>query len=47
VVLRTIDGEQMMSASLSMVREVLAAIEDRGYIPGVAHPHHAWWMQRR
>jgi len=30
-----------------LVGEVLAAIEDRGYVPGVSHAHYAWWKQLR
>lgn len=31
----------------STMRDILAAIEERGYVPGTAHPHYAWWRQRR
>ena len=30
-----------------LVREVLAAIEDRGYVPGDTHAHYAWWAESR
>jgi len=31
----------------SIMREVLAAIEERGYIPGSTHPYFAWWRMHR
>ena len=34
-----------VTAPASLLREVLAAIADRGYIPGPDHPHRAWWDQ--
>lgn len=29
----------------TLIREVLVAIEHRGYMPGLDHPHRAWWDQ--
>ena len=29
----------------AQLREILNAIEDRGYVPGAAHVHYAWWQQ--
>jgi hypothetical protein len=34
-------------SSREVMREVLAAIEDRGYVPGVTHPHYSWWRGLR
>jgi predicted nucleic acid-binding protein len=39
--------EESASISGSIMREALAAIEERGYVPGSTHPHYAWWRQRR
>jgi predicted nucleic acid-binding protein len=30
-----------------VVQKVLAAIEDRGYIPGATHAHYSWWTVMR
>ena len=29
----------------AQLREILNAIEDRGYVPGMTHVHYAWWQQ--
>lgn len=33
------------AASPTLIRDVLAAIVDRGYVPGETHRHYAWWKQ--
>jgi predicted nucleic acid-binding protein len=33
------------AAEPALLREVLNAIEDRGYVPGATHIHYAWWKQ--
>jgi hypothetical protein len=33
------------AAPPALLREVLNAIEDRGYVPGMTHVHYAWWKR--
>ena len=33
------------AVSPALLREVFSAIENRGYVPGTAHVHYAWWKQ--
>ena len=39
--------EDAAGVSVSTMRKVLAAIEERGYVPGAAHPHFGWWQMWR
>jgi hypothetical protein len=39
--------ETATGVSRATMREVLAAIEDRGYVPGPTHKHYEWWNERR
>lgn len=39
--------EDTDSVPPALMREVLAAIEERGYVPGPTHAHVSWWRQRR
>jgi predicted nucleic acid-binding protein len=34
-----------MAVPPAQLREVLNAIEDRGYVPGITQVHYAWWQQ--
>jgi predicted nucleic acid-binding protein len=39
--------ETTAAVAHAVMQEVLAAIEDRGYVPGATHRHYEWWKRLR